>query len=577
LIFGSSAALSQQSDALRQLEGQWTIKWVAGGNSKLEQVQFHRNALNRHTAALPFFPGLATITVSDGTGGSDIKVSGTGFDCLYVYSSYNENQFAWTYKRGEGGCPPSAKFLRVSLPRTDIARTDTGVLECDRLAASPLDSRRPIGIPGIPMEKIDASEAVRACQDDLNSHPNNPRIAFQRARALVKAGSPAELSEATRLYRLAAEQGYTSAQRNLADLYRDGSGGLQQNDYEAARLYRLAADRGNAGAQYSLGYMYDTGRGVPKDDREAVHFYELAVEQGDAGAHANLGGMYANGRGVPKDDRETVRLYRVAANQGNAAGQRRLGFMYESGRGVVKDEREAARLYEGAAEQGDAVARTNLAVLYEGGRGVTQNYEEAARLYRRAAEQKDARAQYRLGIFYENGRGGLPKNDREAARLYGLAANQGNQAAQAALTRLNSEDHPGAHTQPLPATVPAVASSAQTLSAKDDPQSAASAQSNLGVTTGALEIKNTADRVGTNNEWKWTAYMTGPPEQIAKIHCVRYTLHPTFPDPVREVCGTSDLKHPFALSASGWGTFNLRGRILFKDGSSSELTHFLKF
>jgi hypothetical protein len=103
-------------DVLRQLDGFWTAEWVAaGGGSKLEQVLFSKNGLNRHTAALPFLPGLATITLCQGQGcaGADIDVSGTGFDCLYAYSVYGQNEFAWTSKGGQGACPPSAKFVRV--------------------------------------------------------------------------------------------------------------------------------------------------------------------------------------------------------------------------------------------------------------------------------------------------------------------------------------------------------------------------------------------------------------------------------------------------------------------------------
>jgi hypothetical protein len=113
-LLANASAQSQQIDVLRQLVGLWTAEWVAEGRSKVEQVQFNRNALNRHTAALPFLPGLATITLCQGQGcaGADISVSGTGFDCLYAYSVYNRRNFAWTYKGGNGGCPPSAKFRK---------------------------------------------------------------------------------------------------------------------------------------------------------------------------------------------------------------------------------------------------------------------------------------------------------------------------------------------------------------------------------------------------------------------------------------------------------------------------------
>jgi hypothetical protein len=114
LIVASATAQSQQPDVLRQLVGLWTAEWVAGGSSKVEQVQFNRNALNRHTAAWPLLAGLGSITLcqGQGCGGADIVVSGTGFDCLYAYSIYNPNEFVWTYKGGNGGCPPSAKFRK---------------------------------------------------------------------------------------------------------------------------------------------------------------------------------------------------------------------------------------------------------------------------------------------------------------------------------------------------------------------------------------------------------------------------------------------------------------------------------
>jgi transcription initiation factor IIF auxiliary subunit len=95
-------------------------------------------------------------------------------------------------------------------------------------------------------------------------------------------------------------------------------------------------------------------------------------------------------------------------------------------------------------------------------------------------------------------------------------------------------------------------------------------------TSASLDVQNIAVQVG-EGQWKWTAFVTGPAEQIGKIRCVRYTLHPTFPNPVQEICDISDPEHPFALTAVGWGRFNVRALIEFKDGSSTELAHFLTF
>jgi len=66
-------------------------------------------------------------------------------------------------------------------------------------------------------------------------------------------------------------------------------------------LYRLSADQGNAEAQACLGYMYDHGRGVPRDHPEACRLYRLSAEQGHMLGQFCLGLMYVAGRGVPQD------------------------------------------------------------------------------------------------------------------------------------------------------------------------------------------------------------------------------------------------------------------------------------
>jgi TPR repeat protein len=57
--------------------------------------------------------------------------------------------------------------------------------------------------------------------------------------------------EAVRLYRLAAEQGYSTGQYYLALKLRDGVG-IAQNLAEAKRYFKLAADQGHAEATQAL-------------------------------------------------------------------------------------------------------------------------------------------------------------------------------------------------------------------------------------------------------------------------------------------------------------------------------------
>ena len=241
-------------------------------------------------------------------------------------------------------------------------------------------------------------------------------------------GVEQDLTEAVRLYRLAAEQDSAEGQTSLGVMYEYGIG-VDQSVTEAVRWYRLAGEQGHARGQKNLGTMYEFGKGVQRSLTEATRWYRLAAEQGYAEGQTSLGVMYENGAGIEQNFTEAVRWYRLAAEQGHARGQKNLGLMYESGRGVAQSLAEAVRWYQLAAEQGYAKAQKNLGTMYEFGRGIEQNFTEAVRLYRLAAEQGHAEGQTSLGVMYDNGEG-VEQNPTEAARWYRLAAEQGHARGQ---------------------------------------------------------------------------------------------------------------------------------------------------
>ena len=150
----------------------------------------------------------------------------------------------------------------------------------------------------------------------------------------------------------------------LGYCYANGEG-VAKDLSEAARLYKLAAKQGNANAQANLGFCYYSGEGVVEDLSKAVELSTLAANQGHAAAQSNLGFCYYSGEGVVKDLSKTVEFYTLAANQGNASAQSNLGYCYEKGEGVAKDFSKAVRLYKLAANQGNARAQNNLKLLTE--------------------------------------------------------------------------------------------------------------------------------------------------------------------------------------------------------------------
>jgi transcription initiation factor IIF auxiliary subunit len=91
-----------------------------------------------------------------------------------------------------------------------------------------------------------------------------------------------------------------------------------------------------------------------------------------------------------------------------------------------------------------------------------------------------------------------------------------------------------------------------------------------------VSVDNVARRE-TPTTWTWTVFLKGSDQALSQIRCVEYTLHPTFPDPVREVCNRGKGPKAFALSATGWGAFEIGVRLFLKNGQVQQLKHRLRF
>jgi transcription initiation factor IIF auxiliary subunit len=86
-----------------------------------------------------------------------------------------------------------------------------------------------------------------------------------------------------------------------------------------------------------------------------------------------------------------------------------------------------------------------------------------------------------------------------------------------------------------------------------------------------------ASKKGKTDWWNWSAFINAtPPDSLDDIEYVEYHLHPTFRNPVRRVFTKED---GFALKTGGWGVFELKAKVVFKDAKKSPeiLTHYLNF
>lgn len=73
--------------------------------------------------------------------------------------------------------------------------------------------------------------------------------------------------------------------------------------------------------------------------------------------------------------------------------------------------------------------------------------------------------------------------------------------------------------------------------------------------------------------WNWSVWLAGDATELDRIEYVTYTLHPTFPNPVRKI---QTRKGGFRLISSGWGEFKIYIDIMKKDGEHYQLSHDLK-
>lgn len=223
------------------------------------------------------------------------------------------------------------------------------------------------------------------------------------AVAIVAVFMPRFADAASAAVVLDADRYFRQAERAFFD----------ENYDEALRWYKEAAEAGHQEARTSIGFMYFSGKGVPRDPDEAGKWYQSA-----------LAGL------------------RRSAAEGNIQALRTLGFMYQNGLGVSASASTAVAHYTQAAEHGDTGSMRSLGMLHETGLAGTVNTTEAMNWLTRAAEAGDTTAMRMLASRYEAGVEGVSADGTRAIHWYQTAADFGDTLAAAALKRLGVAERP---------------------------------------------------------------------------------------------------------------------------------------
>jgi transcription initiation factor IIF auxiliary subunit len=96
----------------------------------------------------------------------------------------------------------------------------------------------------------------------------------------------------------------------------------------------------------------------------------------------------------------------------------------------------------------------------------------------------------------------------------------------------------------------------------------------LTVTAVAQDIRVENSAKYSSGRYSWTIYLTGSDATLNKVDYVQYTLHPSFPQPI-QIVRTRGGRCAFPYSSNSWAEFEVKIKVVFKDGRTEELKYML--
>lgn len=258
-------------------------------------------------------------------------------------------------------------------------------------------------------------------------------------------------------YKKAAENGNSSAQVRMGDIYREGRLEVQKSPKIALYYYDLSAAQNDARGLEKLGDLYMEGIGVAKDPQKAFHYFKasaaLDMTEAESSSLVKLAYCYEKGLGTEKSLDNAILYYKLAAENGFSQGYYQAGACYKSMGGPEDAQRAIACFKLGATEQ-ELLSLLALTEAFQKGYGVEKSESKEDQylqlsleavtdeiefeFHKGFADQGDVESQFSTGIRYFLGIG-VEKSLLKTTDYLTLAANQGHANAKSLLSVLSLE------------------------------------------------------------------------------------------------------------------------------------------
>lgn len=287
---------------------------------------------------------------------------------------------------------------------------------------------------------------------------------------LMKGSSdiPRDIEKGLSMFRLAVDQNYKAATRDLARYYYsleteednrkaldyylqyieynpkdtdtllhigliyESGLGVPLNIDLARRYYERAAEQDETGMAYNfLGGTYMNDEETESNERKAMHYFQKAIELGNTNAMFRISYYLHNGKGgLQVDIPREIELLTEASKRGNHQATYRLGLLFEDNEsGMAQNLELSVKYFQLAADNGILAAINKMGELYLFGEVIPANLTKAISCFTAASEQGYGKASYWLGRLHTDGIGQLEKDTQKAMNYYRKAIEQGYEEA----------------------------------------------------------------------------------------------------------------------------------------------------
>jgi WD40 repeat protein len=173
-------------------------------------------------------------------------------------------------------------------PQDPVEGEAMSELLCDRLAGDALDPKHKGSGVG-ELAKEAAQNAKEACSEEIQKYPNEPRLRYQRARALVALQ---QWPEAIQDLVVCEQADYAAAYFLHGQMHAQGAGEPQSGARALGKFERAFALGMVVAADSAATLKWSGADGRPADRRAALATWTEGAKHGDPFSHSSLGSIY---------------------------------------------------------------------------------------------------------------------------------------------------------------------------------------------------------------------------------------------------------------------------------------------